>query len=328
MIQLELPSQIQQRVTLSAIVGISIALLSVAFAPIFIRFSETELGANATIFNRLFIFAIVFGLSKVIRQGVTRFSQAQASTQLAQKDFQDLSQNLPFTVGQWALLIGVGLISIISLVLWAISLEYTSVAKSMLLNNLTPIFTSLGGWFLLGKRFDNRFLIGMLVALSGAIGLGLEDFHGGAEDNLLGDCYALLSAVFLGSYFLIVEQLRCRFCATTILLWRCIIGSALLLPIVLISEGQLFPTTGSAILAALGLGLICEGLGQRLLADSMDKFSSGFISLFLLLEPIVSAILAWAIFAEQFSTMTWFGFAIVLTGIYLAQTSQAALHKS
>ena len=196
----------------------------------------------------------------------------------------------------------------------------------MLLNNLTPIFTSLGGWLLFGQRFDKRFLVGMAIALAGAIALGLEDLNG-AEGSLFGDLLALLSAVFLGSYFLVVEQLRSRFSATTILLWRCAIGSLLLLPVVLFNSEQIFPTTSVAILGVIGLGIISEGLGQRLLADTMNQLSSSFVSLFLLLEPIVSAILAWIIFTESLSSATWLGFAVVLTGIYLAQSSTAALQS-
>ena len=197
----------------------------------------------------------------------------------------------------------------------------------MLLNNLTPIFTSLGSWLILGKRFDRKFLLGMFIALSGAIALGLEDLRS-TDGLLIGDLLAVLSAVFLGTYFLMVEQLRQRFSATTILLWRCGIGSAALIPLVFLTEGQLLPTTRTAILAVLGLGLISEGLGQRLLADCMDKLSSSFVALFLLLEPIVSAILAWIIFVEKFSPITWVGFAVVLTGIYLAQSSQTAIHDA
>ena len=37
---------------------------------------------------------------------------------------------------------------------------------------------------------------------------------------------------------------------------------------------------------------------------------------------MISAILAWIIFKEQLSPITWLGFAIVLTGIYLAQSSE------
>ena len=311
MSQPDLPADRQENSNLIAILTLCVALLSVSFAPIFIRFSETELGANGTVFNRLFIFVVLFGLGRFISRRIVPAEESDED---------------PLTWQQWVLLGSVGLISIISLVLWAISLEYTTVAKCMLLNNLTPIFTSLGGWLFLGKRFDNRFLAGMAIALSGAIALGAEDLNGSAG-LLIGDLYALLSAVFLGTYFLVVEQLRNRFSATTILLWRCAIGSLLLIPVVLLTERQLFPTTSTAMLAVLGLGIISEGLGQRLLADTMDKLSSSFVSLFLLLEPIVSAILAWIIFTEQLSPITWVGFAVVLTGIYLAQSSGAALHE-
>lgn len=313
MIQSELVSVRQEKTNLVAILTLCLALLSVSFAPIFIRFSETELGANATVFNRLLIFVLVFGLGRFLSQSLSPVRET------------DEPQVSP-TRQQWILLGSVGLISIISLVLWAISLEYTTVAKSMLLNNLTPIFTSLGGWLFLGHRFDKRFLLGMAIALTGAIALGLEDL-GGAEGSLFGDLLAVLSAVFLGTYFLIVEQLRNRFSATTILLWRCAIGSLLLIPVMLFTQEPMFPTTLTAILGVIGLGIISEGFGQRLLADTMDKLSSSFVSLFLLLEPIVSAMLAWMIFTETLSSLTWVGFAVVLTGIYLAQSSSTALQE-
>ena len=306
-------SQGQDRSGVLAIATLTLALCAISFAPIFIRFCETELGANATVFNRMFIFFVVFGLGKLI----TRKPQTE----------ENVTESQITTTTQWLLLGGVGVISIISLVLWAMSLQYTTVAKSMLLNNLTPIFTSLGSWLLFGKKFDSRFLIGMAIALTGAMALGFEDLQGGGG-LLIGDIYAVLSAVFLGTYFLMVEQLRTSFDATTILLWRCGVGSALLVPIVFFTEGQFFPTAKVAMIAALGLGIICEGFGQRLIAACMDKLSSSFVSLFLLLEPILSALLAWAIFMEALGMTTWLGFAVVLTGIYLAQSGSAAVHEA
>jgi drug/metabolite transporter (DMT)-like permease len=312
MIKFASASAMDKNVNPMVFVSLCIAVLAISFAPIFIRFSEVELGAGATVFNRLLIFVVIFGTGRAISQWLRPASEVALSS--------------PPTGQQWILLVSVGLISSLSLGLWAISLQYTSVAKSMLLNNLTPVFTTLGGWLFLGKRFDRKFLLGMSIALVGAIGLGLEDLYDGAASNLVGDVYALLSAVFLGTYFLVVEQLRSRFGATTILLWRCAIGSVLLLPVVMTLESQIFPRTTSAVLAVIGLGVICEGFGQRLLADCMDKLSSGFISVFLLLEPMISALLAWLIFVEHLSPFTWIGFAVVLSGIYLAKSSDAALH--
>lgn len=305
-----------RRATPAAILSLCTALAAVAFAPIFIRLSETELGANGTVFNRLFIFLLVFGSGRLLSGEFLKWGGLQTEASSLESD---RSMTLP-TRRQYLLLASLGAISTISMGMWALSLQYTTVAKSVLLNNLTPVFTTLGAWLLLGRRFDRAFLLGMGVALLGALALGAEDVFG-SNTSLLGDCLALLSAVFYSAYLLAVEQLRSRFSATTILLWRCAVGSALLLPITWLSEGQIFPTTDTAIWAVLGLGLVSEGLGQRLLADSLATFSSSFISLVALLEPIFGSVLAWLVFAEQLSSMTWLGFAVILGGIYLAQSS-------
>jgi drug/metabolite transporter (DMT)-like permease len=285
------------------------AVLAISSAPIFIRFSETGLGPNGTVFNRLFIFVTVFGSIQCARLGLSVSPSEPSDSE-------------PMTGQFWALLLGVGVMSVFSLGLWATSLEYISVAKSMLLNNLTPIFTTLGSWLFFRKRFDAKFLVGMAIALAGAIALGAEDLNS-VDNNLLGDACALLSAVFLAAYLMMVEKLRSRFSATTILLSRAIVGSTVLLPIAWLSEGQVFPTTPSVWMAVIALGIICEGFGQRLLADSMSQFSCSFIALVLLLEPVLSTILAWVIFAEQLGLVTWIGFAVVLTGIYIATSSNS-----
>lgn len=318
MTQSSVSSPVSNRPDLRAIATLCIALIAVSLAPIFIRFSETDLGPNATVLNRMLVFLLVFGVGRgswqLITQGRHPASGPSLSTSL--------------TYQQYGLLAAVGLASIMTLGLWAISLMYTSVAKSMLLNNLTPVFASVGSWLVLGKRFDTRFVGGLAIAVGGALVLGLEDLQMGEMDTLIGDAYALLSAVFLAIYFLLVEHLRTRFSATTILLWRCAVGSLLLFPIVWLTEGHMWPTTGIGLLAVLGLGILSEGTGQNLLADCMAKFSSSFIALFLLLEPLVSAFLGWLIFAETLSPVTGIGFVVILGGIYLAKSSNCALQAS
>lgn len=305
---------------LLASASLAIALISVSFAPIFIRFSEEEIGAGATSFNRFFIFALAFGMGRAIASGVGWLRRSPAASAPVAAPVSSLREGM--------LLFGVGLASTLSLALWAMSLESTSVAKSVLLNNLTPVFASLGGWLFFGKRFDRRFLAGMAIALTGAVFMGASDLFGTTGDSVVGDALALVSAVFLATYFLLAEQLRDRFSATTILLWRNAIGCALLLPFVLLTEERLFAVSWHGWLAVIGLGLICEGMGQRLLAASLNRLSSGFVCLFLLLEPIVSAVLAWFIFAERLALSGWVAFAIVLVGIYLAKSSRSTLHEA
>jgi len=46
--------------------------------------------------------------------------------------------------------------------------------------------------------------------------------------------------------------------------------------------------------------------------------------MFLLLEPIITAILAWLVFDESLSPLNLLTFFVVLVGIYLAKSGQGA----
>ncbi|MFP4220256.1 MAG: DMT family transporter [Phormidium sp.] len=316
----EIVNPAQQKLTkitslkLLPLLSLTLAILAVSCAAIFIRMAEAELGANATVFNRLAIATIAFWALTAIRQWREPWQP-----------------RLPLTwetrssggVNEIMKLIAVAAVSTASVVLWAQSLTETSIANSTLLRNLTPIFTSLGGWLLLGQQFDRRFILGTVIAVLGAIAIGVEDLQI-SHEHLLGDGLALLSAVLYGTNLLLVEGLRSRVDTTTILLWRCGIGTVLVFPLASILEDNLFPQTWQVWLAVAALALVCQVLGQGLLVYSLKQFSSGFIAVVLLLEPILTAILAWAIFAEALDWTNWLAFVMVLSGIYLARSSGSA----
>jgi drug/metabolite transporter (DMT)-like permease len=297
---------------------LTLAIVAVSCAAIFIRFAEQELGANATVLNRLAIATVAFWALTAIQDWRQPWPPTLPLTwkQGWQKPSAD-------RLNDGIKLIAVAAVSSASVVLWAQSLTETSIANSTLLRNLTPIFTSLGGWLLLGQQFDRRFILGTVIAVLGAIAIGVEDFQI-SHEHLLGDGLALLSAVLYGTNLLLVEGLRSRLSTSTILLWRCGIGTVLLFPIASLLEEQLFPQTWQVWLAVAALALVCQVLGQGLLVYSLKQFSSGFIAVVLLLEPILAAILAWAIFAEALDWTNWLAFVMVLSGIYLARSSGSA----
>jgi drug/metabolite transporter (DMT)-like permease len=283
------------------------ALIAVSLAAIF-KLSEKEIGPNATIFNRLWLATLVFGLWNSFAAVKAKFSMDKRV------------ERSEYTLRDLVLLIGVGVVSSASLAFWAWSLTKTNVANSTVLRNLTPLFTTFGSWLFLGRSFDSKFLIGLAIAMCGAIAIGIDDLQIGA-DNLTGDFAALLAAVFYASNLLLSEQLRTKFSATSILMWRCLIGTILIFPLVVITEYQIFPSSWQGWLAVIALAVICQAFGQGLLINSLGKLSSGFVAIFLLLEPVITAILAWIIFSESLSLLNWLAFCVVLVGIYLAKSS-------
>ncbi len=282
-----------------------------SFAAIFIKLSEQDVGPNATIFNRFWIATICLGFWRWIEVLRLRFS---CDEMVSPRNY--TTKDLIF------LLLG-AILAELSQLAWAWSLTETGVANANLLHNFTPVFTTFGGWLLLGHYFDLRFVFGLTLAIVGGITIGLEDWQVGT-DNLIGDGLALLSAFFYAMSVLVMEQLRAKFSATGILLWSCLLRSCLTFPLVLLAEDRLFPSSLQGWLAVIALAVLCQVLAAIILVHQLKTYSSGFIALFLLLEPIFTAILGWIIFGEQLSFLNWLAFFVVLLGIYLAQSNQGA----
>ncbi|MEW5859131.1 MAG: DMT family transporter, partial [Cyanobacteriota bacterium] len=97
------------------------------------------------------------------------------------------------------------------------------------------------------------------------------------------------------------------------------------LPIVLIDGGQLFPTSWQGWLTIIALAGVCQILGQGMLVHSLNELSSEFVALFLLLEPVLAGVGAWAFFSEQLSVLNLVAFAIALLGVYVSLSSPSAL---
>ena len=297
------------------VLTILVSLTALSFTAILIKLSEAEIGSNATVLHRLWMATIVFW----VWEGLNTLKQAENSTQA-------VSQS-PNTDQQKALLIVVAAVSTASIVCWAWSLSQTSVANSTVLRNLTPLFTSICGWLLLNHRFDSKFLLGMALAIIGALVIGWDDFNLG-QNHLMGDAIALFSAFLSAIYLLVLERLRDSINTIKILLWRCALGALLLFPFVLSTKESLFPSSYQGWLILVALAIVCQVIGQGLLVYSLKRFSSSFLAVFFLLEPILAALLAWMIFAENLNLFNGIAFILIIAGIYIAKSSNSAIKQA
>ncbi len=298
--------ELSEKETLVAIASLLIAILAISFAAILIKLSESEISPNATVFNRLWIAALVFGLWNGISAIFIDHKPDQYEAHIS-----------PNTIQVSGLLVLLGVTYAAFQDTWAWSITQTSVAISTVLHNLTPVFTSLGAWLIFSQRFDRRFWFGMVLALGGVAAIGLEDYWQIATGKIEGDFAALISAIFYGGYILILEQLRSKLNPTIILMWSSLIGAVIVLPILLITQDKLFPYFWQGWLAVICLGIICHVVGHGLIAYSLYQLSASFVAVFLLLDPVLTAIEAWIIFSERLSLLSWTGFYIILFGIYL-----------
>jgi drug/metabolite transporter (DMT)-like permease len=305
--------------TFLAFGALAVALVSVALSAIFVKFSEAEINPYATAFNRFWMTTVILGVSLGFKNLRERWRSAE-SISLEPKVAVTYT---PQIVGQLVL---AGCFLAADFGLWATAMTQTSIATSTLLSNLTPLFTSLAAWILWGKKFDRRFLVGMVVAVGFTIVIGLSDFQGGSGQEM-GDAIALLGAAGYAGYLLMIERLRHQVPVVMMLLWTSAVAAVITLPIAIWTMGAVFPSSWSGWLAVLSLAVICQVLGQGLLAYSLDKLSSGFIAIVLLLDPVLAAFGGWVWFAESITLVNGLCFLGVLVGVAIATSSESAIQE-
>ncbi|MCZ7653448.1 MAG: DMT family transporter [Rhodocyclaceae bacterium] len=269
--------------------------LGIAFAPIFVRWSEV--GPVATAFWRMALALPLLAL----------WASCNAAPRGA-----------PARHTGIAMALLAGLFFAADLAVWHWSIRLTSVANATFLANLAPVAVTLGAWVLLKERAKPVFFVGMALALTGAA-LLVQANVGGTGDALLGDALGILTAFFYAGYQLCVKRLRGAQPTARIMLVSGAACAAVLLPLALASGETVLPTTATGWLVVLAPAVVCQFGGQSLITYAVAHLPASFASVSLLVQPVAAAALAWLLFGETLAALQWLGAAAVLAGIWLAR---------
>ncbi|MGE4218063.1 MAG: DMT family transporter [Alphaproteobacteria bacterium] len=207
------------------------------------------------------------------------------------------------------------------LAFWHLAIHHTSVANATLLANTAAIHVTVAGWLFFGRRARPVFLAGMGLAILGSACLvsGTLRF---APENLAGDVYGLITALFLTAYMLALERLRAEFDTATIMTWTSIGTAAVLFPVAMATGDAMISQTAFGWGMLLGLALVSHAAGQGLIAYALAHMPVAFATVGLLLETVAAAALAALILGEALSAWQIAGGAIVMAGIALARRGQ------
>jgi drug/metabolite transporter (DMT)-like permease len=276
-----------------AFAALLLGAAAIAFAPIFVRLSDTAPGASA--FWRVALAAPPLWL------------------------WQRLPQRAENAAGfPWMALFIAGLCFAGDLGAWHTALLYTSVANSTLEANLAPIFVTLGAWLLFRQRVSRLFLAALALTATGAVLLVGPNFTLGGH-ALLGDALGVLTALFYAGYMLAISSASVRATTATIMAVSTSVAAIALFPYALATADVFMPQSAHGWLILAGLALIPHVAGQSLIAYGFAHLPASFSSVSLLLQPVLAAIYAWVILDESVSPAQLLGGAVVMAGIYLAK---------
>jgi drug/metabolite transporter (DMT)-like permease len=285
-------------------------IIAVSAASIFIRFAQEEASSIVIAAHRL---------------GIATLVLAPITTLRYRRDLQSLSRG--------DLLLGLlsGVFLAIHFATWITSLEFTSVASSVVIVTTTPLWVALLSPIVLREPINSRVKIGLVIALVGTAVIGLSDIceiQKGLKcppvDSFLsgravwGDFLSLLGAWAAAGYVMIGRKIRANLPLIPYI--TLVYGIAALILIVMMFSGSdsVFGFSPSTYLWLVLLALVPQLLGHSTFNWALGYLSAAFVSISLLGEPIGSTILAYILLQETPSTLKIIGAILILVGIFLA----------
>jgi drug/metabolite transporter (DMT)-like permease len=213
-----------------------------------------------------------------------------------------------------------GVFTALDLGFWTASLSYTTAANATLLGNTAPLWVALGTWLILKQKLAADFWRGLIVALFGAALIMGSDFLLHPRFGV-GDAMAILTGVFYGGYFLFTERSRKHFDPISHI-WLVGIGASLSLFLANLALG--YPMTGYPVqtwLVFLATAVVSQLIGYMSLAYALGHLPASVVSPTMILQPIVTTLLAIPLLGEIPGIWQGIGGAIALVGIYIVNQS-------
>ncbi|WP_286976604.1 DMT family transporter [Acetomicrobium sp. UBA5826] len=200
---------------------------------------------------------------------------------------------------------------------WISSLDYTTVASSVVLVNTNPIWVALLTPFMSSDRLRGMSLLGVAFSVIGSAVISAGDFALGGK-ALYGDFLAIAGSWCAAFYLLFGRRLRQKLSLLSYITICYSTAAVILFALIVCLGYPLFGYPKKTWLCFWGLALFPQIIGHSSYNWSLKYFSAGFVAIALLGEPVVSPILAYFALGEAIMPITIFGGSLVLAGIVLA----------
>lgn len=269
-------------------VGVAVAVFSVSFASIFIRWSDAPAVVIAA-YRMLFAALMLLPFAVVHREAQFKFLDRKTAS--------------------WLLLIG--LVLALHFATWITSLGMTSVASSTILVTSHPLLVGAVSilWF---KESGKWTAIGVTVGFIGIVFISLLSLGDGSWD---GNLLALIGGVFAGVYILAGRVLRQK---VNLIAYAFIIylsAAAFLFAAATILGQPIWPYPWQEFALFLLLAGVSTILGHTVYNWSLKYVTAPMVSASLLGEPILASVLAAVLLAELPSPYIFIGGALILVGV-------------
>jgi drug/metabolite transporter (DMT)-like permease len=212
--------------------------------------------------------------------------------------------------------------------LWITSLDYTTVATSVVLVTASPIFIAFASRFFFGQRLSVGAIAGITVTLLGSVLIGYANWQIGPQ-SLLGGVLAFTAALSVAGYMLLGQRLRRDMGTLSYISLAYTSAAVLLLASTFFMRYPLSGFSGTTYVMLVLLAAIPQLLGHTSLNWSLRFVPATFVAIAVLGEPVGATLWAYLMLDEVPSPTEIVGGILILAGIFMAMRSgQTRQHSS
>jgi len=184
-----------------------------------------------------------------------------------------------------------------------------------------PLFTPLGAFLFFKEKISIQNAIGILLSVVGVVLVAYQSGNQ-ATGSILGILLMFGAVVAAIGYVISLKKLTQRYNSFSIVTYQSILAALLMLPVFFATD-RLTPSmfTSEALIPILKLTIFASIIAFLLYAYSLRHFSIAKINVFLNLIPVFTAIAAYFLQGDRFSTINLVGIAVTLAGLYVSQVN-------
>jgi drug/metabolite transporter (DMT)-like permease len=294
--------------------AIIIAIVSVSTASLFIKFAQQEAPSLAIAALRLTFASLLLAPYAMIRH---------------KDELRALTRN--------ELLLGLlsGFFLALHFAAWISSLEFTSIASSVVLVSTGPLWVALLSPIFLREPLTKKIFWGMALALIGGIIIAISDsctwqtglvcpsFSSMMQGkSMQGNFLALSGAFTVSGYLLIGRRLRAKMSLIPYIFVVYSMATLVLIALMLIAGQTPFGYPALTYVWLFLLALIPQIIGHSTYNWALRFLPATLVAVLTLGEPIGSTILAYFILQETPGIIKLSGALLILSGIFISSRSQ------
>jgi drug/metabolite transporter (DMT)-like permease len=222
----------------------------------------------------------------------------------------------------WLILGGAAFFSF-DLFLWNTAILFTTAATATLLANNAPIWVGLISLIIFKERLPRKFWIGLLLAVVGLnVLIGFKAWQTMTFNR--GDLLSLVAGFFYALYLLFTFDSRKRVDTITFMTFSVLFMVIILFFLNLFLGNPFVGFSSKTWFALIGLGLIAHFGGWVSINYALGHLVGANVSVTLLSQTVITALLAMLILGETLSTNQILGGSLILFGIYIVNRRKSS----